>query len=101
MDDEYIKTAEVAAEGLIKAMVPGAFLVELFPFLGHLPSWLPGARSKKFAMKYLPHVKRLRDQSYLEVKNAIVGLSGLRAAFQVDRWIGQRNGTEGSSYKPD
>ncbi|KAJ3569054.1 hypothetical protein NP233_g5306 [Leucocoprinus birnbaumii] len=41
--DPYIQIAEEAMDGLNKAAVPGAFLVDVFPALKHVPRWFPGA----------------------------------------------------------
>ncbi|KAF8643331.1 hypothetical protein AX16_009060 [Volvariella volvacea WC 439] len=40
-DDIYITEAEDTMEMIGKATVPGAFLVDLLPFLKRLPSWVP------------------------------------------------------------
>jgi len=40
-DDHYIADAEETMEMIGKATVPGAFLVDLVPFLKYLPSWIP------------------------------------------------------------
>lgn len=72
-DHIYVKVAEEAVHLGSIAAAPGAFLVDLFPILKHVPAWLPGAGFKKKAamwrvpvvgMKMMPydHVKRnLRD----------------------------------------
>ena len=39
-DDPYIKLSSTGAEGLKQATVPGAFLVDAFPFMKHFPSWV-------------------------------------------------------------
>ncbi|KAF9783497.1 cytochrome P450 [Thelephora terrestris] len=43
----YEKMLKTAQEGL----VPGTFLVDMFPFLRHLPSWFPGVQFHAFANK--------------------------------------------------
>ncbi|KAF4566385.1 hypothetical protein EYR36_011811 [Pleurotus pulmonarius] len=47
--DPYILTAEEAFSSLNAATVPGTYLVDLFPVLKHIPSWLPGAGFKRLA----------------------------------------------------
>ncbi|KAL4263371.1 cytochrome P450 family protein [Pleurotus pulmonarius] len=47
--DPYILTAEEAFSSLNAATVPGTYLVDLFPILKHIPSWLPGAGFKRLA----------------------------------------------------
>ncbi|TFK35043.1 cytochrome P450 [Crucibulum laeve] len=57
-DDLYISTAEAALAGLAIAGNPGAFLVDLIPFLKYVPTWVPGAGFQKLAA----HWKRLTSQ---------------------------------------
>ena len=56
-DDPYIKTAEQGVRPLVVAAVPGAFLVDVLPFLKHVPEWFPGAgfQKKAKAWKKLAH----------------------------------------------
>jgi len=51
-DDPYISRAEVALDGFSAAAVPGSYLVDFFPFLKHVPSWLPGAGFKRQAQMW-------------------------------------------------
>lgn len=48
-DDPYIALAEEALSGINEAAIPGAFWIDLFPILKHVPSWLPGAGFQKKA----------------------------------------------------
>ncbi|KAL0958978.1 hypothetical protein HGRIS_014291 [Hohenbuehelia grisea] len=48
-NDSYIRTAEEAFATLNEATVPGTFLVDLFPLLKYVPSWMPGAWFKRHA----------------------------------------------------
>ncbi|EIN06339.1 cytochrome P450 [Punctularia strigosozonata HHB-11173 SS5] len=57
-DDQYIKTAEKALETLARAGHPTAYLVNTFPWLKHVPSWLPGAQFKRQAEIW----KRISDE---------------------------------------
>ncbi|TCD64488.1 hypothetical protein EIP91_004049 [Steccherinum ochraceum] len=68
VDDEYVLAAQVAMEGISKAAIPGAYLVDYFPILRHIPSWVPGTSAKKLAEYYFPFVSIMRDKSYDQVK---------------------------------
>ncbi|KAI0764639.1 cytochrome P450 [Fomes fomentarius] len=46
-DSEYITHAEETMHMISKATVPGAFLCDFFPWMKHLPSWLPFQRSAR------------------------------------------------------
>ncbi len=52
--DPHIERAEKALVTLEAAAIPGNFLVDLLPFVKHLPSWMPGAGFKRFADKARP-----------------------------------------------
>ncbi|KAH8103589.1 cytochrome P450 [Cristinia sonorae] len=69
-DRSHVATIKIAGEGLSKAVIPGAYLVEFFPILRHIPSWVPGTTARKLANEYAPHVRKLRDAPFLEVKAA-------------------------------
>ncbi|KAH8091048.1 cytochrome P450 [Cristinia sonorae] len=71
MDDEYVTVVQTAMEGLSKATVPGMFWIEFFPFLKHVPSWVPGMTSKKIAEWYKQFVIEMREKAFLEVKAAV------------------------------
>ncbi|CAL1711926.1 unnamed protein product [Somion occarium] len=46
-DEGYIADAELTTKTVTMATFPGAYLVDLLPFLKYLPSWFPGAGFKK------------------------------------------------------
>ena len=48
-DDPHVILAEKALVGFANAASPGAFLVDILPFLKHVPSFMPGAGFKKQA----------------------------------------------------
>ncbi|TCD61737.1 hypothetical protein EIP91_007986 [Steccherinum ochraceum] len=67
MNDEYVVTAEEALASL--AAAPGVYWIEYgMPLLKHIPSWVPGMKSKKTAEKVLPLVLNMKDTPYAEVK---------------------------------
>ncbi|KIJ45350.1 hypothetical protein M422DRAFT_166800, partial [Sphaerobolus stellatus SS14] len=43
-DDSHLEVAERLAFAIIETSVPGAFLVDVLPFLRYAPAWFPGAR---------------------------------------------------------
>ncbi|KAI0670966.1 CyP450 monooxygenase [Trametes maxima] len=65
-EDERVRIMD-AAVGAITAAAPGDFAVEMFPFLRHVPMWVPGAGFQKIfaeckvANEHLKHV--LFDQA--------------------------------------
>lgn len=70
-DDRYITVAEKALDGMAKAAHPGAFLVDIFPILKHVPEFLPLAGFKRKAREWRKAVLEMRDAPYEAVKSAL------------------------------
>ncbi|KAF7420894.1 hypothetical protein PC9H_011412 [Pleurotus ostreatus] len=51
-NDPYVTNAEQCLAALASASIPGAFLVDTFPILKHVPSWFPGAGFKRKAREW-------------------------------------------------
>ncbi|GJE96466.1 cytochrome P450 [Phanerochaete sordida] len=66
--DERMESVEQAVYSFGQLADAGVYLVDLFPALKLLPSWLPGAGFKRNAAAWKVHVDRLFEASYLEVK---------------------------------
>ncbi|KAI0827125.1 CyP450 monooxygenase [Trametes gibbosa] len=60
-DDEYVAMAEDGLAAFSTLLVPGKYLVELFPVLRFLPGWLPGVRFKRDAAEAKVVVHKVRD----------------------------------------
>ena len=71
-DDPYIKTAEDAAASAALAIVPGAFMVDIFPFLRYVPAWMPGAGFKVQARAWKKDTDTLFNAPFRAVKAAMV-----------------------------
>ncbi|KAL0575702.1 hypothetical protein V5O48_006262 [Marasmius crinis-equi] len=70
-DDHYITVAETALDGMAKAAHPGAFLVDIFPILKHVPSWFPFAGFKRQAAYWRQSVIEMRNAPYEAVRSAL------------------------------
>ncbi|KAF7348415.1 Cytochrome p450 [Mycena sanguinolenta] len=46
--DQFVHLAEESSKRLSRALLPGAFAVNMFPFLRHFPSWFPGCGFHRF-----------------------------------------------------
>ncbi|KAH9853240.1 cytochrome P450 [Lenzites betulinus] len=57
----YMAIAAETMATFAATFVPGKYLVETFPSLRFLPSWLPGARFKREGKAWKPIVERLRN----------------------------------------
>ncbi|THG93719.1 hypothetical protein EW026_g7591 [Hermanssonia centrifuga] len=71
MEDEYIHLVQTALEGIIQTKRPGAFWMDYFPILKHIPAWVPGATGRKLAERYVPVVRAMRDQPFYSAKDDV------------------------------
>ena len=90
-DDEYIHVSQRWAEGFDAASVPGRYWVEYFPFLRHIPGWVPGTATKQLVQKYGQCTARLRNDAYDEFKKSLVRHSQLEIVEQRDDLCGNHN----------
>ncbi|KAK6984826.1 O-methylsterigmatocystin oxidoreductase [Favolaschia claudopus] len=52
-NDPIVNLVEVASQDFYQATKPGAWLVDILPWLKYVPSWMPGAGFKRTGAKYL------------------------------------------------
>ncbi|PPQ74562.1 hypothetical protein CVT24_004354 [Panaeolus cyanescens] len=67
----YIQLADDAVKTVVEALVPGAYLVDAFPILKHVPSWFPGASFKKKAKIGSDKRELMFDEPFALVKRQI------------------------------
>ncbi|GAP92623.2 putative cytochrome P450 oxidoreductase [Rosellinia necatrix] len=70
-DDVLITMNGKAAEQFGSAAVPGAFMVDLFPFLRKVPDWVPGTGWKKTARQWSAELKAVADIPYQFVRRQV------------------------------
>ncbi len=75
MDNEYVQITHMAMSSLTLTKRPGIFWVDYFPFLRHVPAWVPGATGRKLSNFAKPLVYAMRDRPYAAVKSDYVRLS--------------------------
>ena len=63
-NDKFVAIAEKGASIFSEITVPGRFLVELFPWLAHLPAWFPGARFKQIAREWKKDILAVRNVAF-------------------------------------
>ncbi|KAI0642611.1 CyP450 monooxygenase [Trametes meyenii] len=63
-NDPYIALARRSAAVFTDIVIPGKYLAEVIPLLKHLPSWFPGAASKRDIRRRGADVSPLRDMPY-------------------------------------
>ena len=78
-DDPYISIAGEVLDGLAEAGVPGAFLVDIFPFLKYVPSWVPGAGFQRKAAHWREAMNTMVEKPFRHVQEQLVLDHFLRA----------------------
>ncbi|KAJ7479887.1 cytochrome P450 [Mycena latifolia] len=76
-DDKYVLLAEELAHITTAAIQPGKWLVDSFPFLRYVPSWLPGAGFKTWAASARERSNELIYSPLREVKQQIAAGTAL------------------------
>ena len=71
-NDPYISIAEEALSGVAEAGVFGAFLVDIFPLLKYVPSWVPGAGFQKKAAHWKAVNMTMGGKPFHYVKEELV-----------------------------
>jgi len=71
-DDIYIETAEQGVRPLTVAAIPGAYLVDMLPWLKYIPEWVPGAGFQRRAREWGVLAMRMADLPFADAKRHIV-----------------------------
>lgn len=71
-NDYFVGLAESAMKPLVKAMLPGGTIVNEFPFLRHIPSWVPGIGFWKIAKETIPRTYAMQNVPFEFVKKNMV-----------------------------
>lgn len=71
-DDKYVLVSQKFMKAFDASSVPGRYWVEYFPFLRHVPSWVPGTGAKQLQRQYGQCTERLRTDAYDEVRKSLV-----------------------------
>ncbi|KAF5344737.1 hypothetical protein D9758_015298 [Tetrapyrgos nigripes] len=71
--DHYVRLADRAVQGIVHTGNHGSFLVDYFPLLKHIPTWMPGATFKRQAKVWKHSALELRDAPWekLAASNSI------------------------------
>ncbi|KAI0634877.1 CyP450 monooxygenase [Trametes polyzona] len=69
--DEYVTIVEKGLAAFSNSLVPGKYIIELFPILRYLPGWLPGVRFKRELAQAKTLAHRLRNLPWKRTLDAI------------------------------
>ncbi|KIJ26608.1 hypothetical protein M422DRAFT_191996 [Sphaerobolus stellatus SS14] len=78
-DDPYLSKAQQVVRAMDETAVPGAFLVDLIPWLKYIPSWVPGAEFQKKAIRWRQCVDDMFNIPFDEAKRRIVCVCAILA----------------------
>ena len=70
--DPNLQVAKLAIDAVVECLTTGSSTVDIFPFLKHLPSWVPGASFQEKAKVSRQHAKSLREGIFYEGRNKMV-----------------------------
>ena len=73
--------------------LPGKYLVEWFPILRYLPSFMPGGRFKRDAGESYPLANRMRDVPWEAATAALVSFCGAAFSIRLTSGSGLARGT--------
>ncbi|KAJ3556974.1 hypothetical protein NM688_g1728 [Phlebia brevispora] len=88
MDDSRLGTFIDAIVSFNEINVPGAFWVDSFPFLRHIPAWVPGTAFHQYGKIHRPKVTAMREDTFAAVQKDIAEKSTKQSiAHQLVRQI--------------
>lgn len=83
-NDPYVRLAEQATKTFVLALVPGAFLVDMFPFLKAVPDWMPFAGFKRKAKAWRKLARAMVEVPFEAAKLNIVSSRSALAIYTID-----------------
>lgn len=82
-DDPYVRLAEQATKTFVLALVPGAFLVDMFPILKVVPDWMPFAGFKRKAKAWRKIARAMVEAPFEAAKRNIVSLRSALTLYDI------------------
>ncbi|KAJ3533643.1 hypothetical protein NMY22_g7252 [Coprinellus aureogranulatus] len=81
VNDPYVELADKAIQAVAAAAAPGAFLVDSFPLLKHVPSCFPGAGFKRKAEKWRIAAAAMVEVPFHDAEKAFASGSAKSTSF--------------------
>ncbi|KAF9008812.1 cytochrome P450 [Cyathus striatus] len=76
-EDPFIELANKATAQFAMSTAPGGFLVDVIPFLRHVPQWLPGAGFRRKADTWATTLMEMVEKPHIFVKEQMVAGTAL------------------------
>jgi len=83
-DDPYVRKLEIALSA-VEGIIAGAYLVDMFPILRHLPEWMPGATFKKRTSVWRKYITECLELPFQEARRRIT--SGIAVPSMTADWM--------------
>ena len=80
--DPFVDLSNSGIQSVAQAGAPGTFLVDLLPWLKHVPEWVPGAGFKKTARVWRKLQEDVRELPFAEGMKALVSLYSRVSRYQ-------------------
>ncbi|KAH6871186.1 cytochrome P450 98A3 [Coprinopsis sp. MPI-PUGE-AT-0042] len=61
---KLVQNADAVVQALGEILVPGRYMVDVFPLLRHVPAWFPGAGWKRAITKFATLTERVRHSNF-------------------------------------
>ena len=72
VNDIYLSMASVALESVSQGLIPGKWLMEIFPSLQYVPTWLPGTSTQKLFKTWKNAHDTLKNMTFEYAKKHMV-----------------------------
>jgi len=79
LDDRFVVLASNSIEQLALATRPGAYLVDIIPWLKYLPKWFPGAGFQAAAEKGAKLSRDMQYVPYMDARDKMLSGTGIRS----------------------
>ncbi|KIJ40650.1 hypothetical protein M422DRAFT_173441 [Sphaerobolus stellatus SS14] len=70
--DPYLMAAEASVKAFEEVGVPGAFLVDILPWMKYIPHWVPGAAFKQKGRKWAKSISDMKELPFQTTKTAML-----------------------------
>ena len=72
--DRFVELAEETSNGIASLFLPGSTLINVLPFLRHIPPWVPGAKTQRFAAHLSESMNAYRTEPFEYVERDLVSV---------------------------
>ena len=85
-EDRFVKLAEDTAAGVTSLFLPESTIINIFPFLRHIPPWVPGATTQKVAADIRETFKGFKNEPFEYLKREVVSIFAVLPGSQAYVW---------------